>query len=235
MNIIDAMVIAVLALAIIIGIYQSFSIALASFISYCISWLGAISLGPRLSSFLYNQTEIYNRVVYFTDGGSKVSAVADRSLLVSALDVTKAEQLVADAKLPVPFGEITLDNLLNQRLPGLSTVSQYFEASVANILLNVLCFIIVFLLIWLAFVIALSYVKYAFELPRVKRVDWLASGAVGFLKGLVICYFVFAAIPLVSVVMSLPAQITEMIEASTFAPIFIQNNIVTYFVSGMIT
>ena len=190
--------------------------------------------GPRLSSFLYHSSEVYSKISYFSDGGSKITSIADRTLAVSAMSTEKATQLVADSGLPVPFDKIVLDNLLNARLPDLKTVSDYFEVSISNILLNVICFFIVFLALWLLFAIIISFIKYTFELPKLKNFDWAAAGLIGFLKGIVILYFIFAMIPVISIMVSLPDKIMDIVNASSFTEFFMKNNIITYFISGVI-
>lgn len=235
LNIIDIGILGIILVSAFIGVYQGFIVASGSIVSYAVSWAGAIFYGPKLASTILSKTSWYNMILYFSDGASKVQEVANRELRVSALSSEKAALLVSEANLPIPFDRLVSDNLINKSLTGVATtVGEYFNVSMANIVMNVLCFIAAFLIIRVIFIVIISCIKSIIDIPMLKHFDSLSGAALGIIRGFLVVFVLFSLIPVALMLIPIPQEVLVMLDNSAYADIFIKGNIITHFITGVI-
>ena len=70
-----------------------------------------------------------------------------------------------------------------------------------------------------------------FRFPLLKQLDWLAGGVLGFLRGVLICYAAFAVAPLILTMVPIDL-ISQLLEESTFAPIFNNGSMILSIMNG---
>jgi uncharacterized membrane protein required for colicin V production len=112
-------------------------------------------------------------------------------------------------------------NLENQVFSkaGISTVAEYVNQTIVAVSINILSFFLCFLVLYLVMSILINMLRAVFHFPLLKQLDWLAGGVFGALRGVVICYAVFALVPLLMTVVPFE-QFSELIDQSTLAKVF---------------
>jgi uncharacterized membrane protein required for colicin V production len=232
MNIIDIIVVGVLAVSSFIGMYYGFTVSVLSIASFFISWIGSMIFYPSLSRFITTKfPDIIDKLILYTDGASKTT-MDDRSLSIASLSGEKVNDLVVRAGLPAPFDRILESNLVNHSF-GEINIGQYFDYTIANIIINLISFIIIFLAIRLIFMVAISIANGITRLPVLKQFDTLAGAGFGFLRGFLILFVIFSVVPILLTLA--PVDIlTKYIEESAFAHFFTNSNFFTAFIRGVI-
>ena len=152
---------------------------------------------------------------------------------VATLTTNKVTEIIAKVQLPPPFDTLLKVNLEQQVYAGagVDTVSDYVSQTILNASINIICFLVCFGAIFLAVSIVVNLLRAVFRFPILKQFDWLAGGVFGFLRGALICYALFAVVPLVLTMVPIEL-ISELIDASVLAPIFNNGNIILSIMNG---
>ncbi|HZJ83492.1 MAG TPA: hypothetical protein VFD57_06760, partial [Clostridia bacterium] len=146
MNIIDLGILSIVFISILIGMYYGFTVSLFNIASFMISWLFSFLFYPLFTKGIMKRfPDLIEKVIYYSEGSSKI-LFADKTLPVSTLSGSEITRIVNSSGLPNPFNHNIHSNLTNQSLGGLSNVGQYFDHTVANIIINLGSFILLFLI-----------------------------------------------------------------------------------------
>jgi hypothetical protein len=233
-NYIDYGILAVLFIFALIGMYNGFVVSALGFLSSFFSWLVSLIFYPLVSKFLvYKYPDLIQKLVYYTEGASKIQSVEERAIPVLSLTKEQMANMVKNAQLPPPYDRLLLSNLINTRFQHFSSVGEYFNYTVAYIILNILCFVSLFVIIKIICIVAISIAKEVVGLPVLKRYDQLSGAGIGFVGGI---FFVFLLFSLVSVLLMLiPLDIVyTYLENSLFGNFFLKSNIFTNFIRGFV-
>lgn len=234
MNYIDYIILSILSICLLIGIYNGFVASGLSFLSSLFSWLTSLIFYPLLSKFLVHKyPDLIKNLIYYTEGASKVQSIEEQALAVSSLTHEQLVNIVTRAQLPPPFNRLLLYNMLNKTLPNLTTVGEYFNYSIAYIILNIICLVALFMIIRITCQIGISIAKEVVGLPVLKKFDGLTGAGVGLLRGVFLMFLLFSIVPLILVLAPLDI-IYSLIEDSLFGKFFFKVNIFTNFVRGFV-
>ncbi|MDN5276225.1 MAG: hypothetical protein PWR01_190 [Clostridiales bacterium] len=234
MNYIDYIILSILSICALIGVYNGFVASGLGFLSSLFSWLTSLIFYPLLSKFLVHQyPDLIKNLIYYTEGASKVQSIEEQALLVSSLTQEQIINIVTRAQLPPPFDRLLLYNMLNETLPHLTTVGEYFNYSVAYIILNIICFITLFVIIRVVCQIGISITKEVAGLPALKKYDGLAGAGVGLLRGMFLIFLLFSLVPVILTLAPLDI-IYSLIENSLLGKFFFKSNIFTNFIKGFV-
>ena len=231
MNFIDIAILLVIGINVLIGAYYGFSVSLFKIFSFTISWFFALIFHSSLTKFIVGRLpDLLNKIAYYSEGSSK-TAFAHKILPVSSLSNEEIVSIVNESGLPNPFSSRIHDNLINQSLDGLNNLGQYFDYTVANIIINLISFMLLFLFIQLIFTIIISLVQNLTHLPVLIKYDGVAAAVLGIFRGVLFLHIIFAFVPLLYLLV--PADILSIfIDGSKFIKFFIENNLFSSFVKG---
>lgn len=221
MNVIDIVILVILAASVILGLYKGFLHTILSVGCCLLSILIAFSFGPRLADIVSGNQSISSSLATFTDAVARVGDYDLASTDVSQMDDSLISRVLDSVNLPDSIENVLRGNLetRNYQNAGLSTVNDYVSNTVVAVALDILCFIAAFALSYLVLSLVVSLIQHVFKLPLLKQLDWLAGGAFGLIRGAVVLYVIFLAIPILSTVIPLDA-FNDLIEKSTLAGIF---------------
>jgi len=146
MNIIDIAILLILFAFVIMGLYQGFTVSILSTISYILSWVLAWLFYPVLAGIL-KSGGVYTAILNLSDGAQKLSSIDLSKTPIANLDTSQITQIVSNAKLPAPFNSALASNIQSAALSSqnMTTVGDYFNSTVAMVLTNILCFIVIFI------------------------------------------------------------------------------------------
>ncbi len=232
MNLLDISILAIMAISIVVGIYNGFGISVLHLGSFIVSWLVAFLFYPAVSRLLIHIfPDLVDKLVYYTDGATNIVSIPDRSIAVANMSPEAVRAFVENANFPPPFDRVLEWNITNQALNHLQTTGEYFNYTVANVIINIASIIILFLFIKLLFTIAISIYKGISKLPVLKQFDGVMGGVFGLARGLVVLFLLFAVVPVVLSLAQVGA-LNEYVEASGLARFFINHNIFSGIIRG---
>ena len=217
------------------GLYRGFIQSVLSLGGSLLSIVGSFLLYPRLADVVASNTDITRMISTYTDSQSLLGDLDLSSQAVSGLAGDAIAQVVQKANLPEPIGTLLQHNLSAQvfsPMGNLATnVGDYVNQTILSVSINVLCFLLCFLVCFIVVHILINLVRAVFRFPVLKHLDWLAGGAFGFLRGLLVCLVLFTLVPLVQTVIPLD-MVNDLIAQSTLAPIFSNGNLILAIMNG---
>ncbi|MFY9296180.1 MAG: CvpA family protein [Caldicoprobacterales bacterium] len=231
MNIIDLAIILVLVVNLLIGAYYGFTVSFFKIISYIISWFFSLLFHSSLTRLLVERfPDLISKIAYFSEGSSK-TPFEQKILPVASLSQDQIVSIVNESGLPNPFSNRIQENLINQSLEGLENIGQYFDYTVASIIMNLISFILLFIALELILTLIISLTQNIIDLPVLVKYDGVAAAVLGLFRGFLFLYILFAFIPLLYLVV--PADIlSTFIDESRFIDFFLNTNIFSFFVKG---
>ena len=234
MNIVDYVVLGVLGLSILFGFYRGFVSTVLNSGGCLVSLTLSFILYPKAAALIQGNQELVRTLLHYTDASSRLGDLELALTNVATLTQSKIAEIVAKVQLPPPLDTLLQVNLEQQVYginSGIDTVADYVSQTILTACINIICFLLCFALIYLALALVVNMLKAIFRFPVLKQLDWLAGGIFGFLRGVVICYAVFALVPLVQTVVPID-MIAELFEQSTLAPIFNNGNLILGIMNG---
>lgn len=234
MNIVDYVVLGVLGLSILFGFYRGFVSTVLNSGGCLVSLILSFILYPKAAALIQGNQELVRTLMHYTDASSRLGDLELALTNVATLTQTKIAEIVSKVQLPPPLDTLLQVNLEQQVYginSGIDTVADYVSQTILTACINIICFLLCFALIYLALALVVNMLKAIFRFPVLKQLDWLAGGIFGFLRGAVICYAVFALVPLVQTVVPID-MIAELFEQSTLAPIFNNGNLILGIMNG---
>ena len=233
MNIVDYVVLGVVALSVLFGFYRGFVSSVLNTGGCLVSFGLSFVLYPKLAAVIRGDTELVRTLVHYTDASSRIGDLETAITNVATMTREGITELVGKVSLPAPLDAILESNLLNQAYAatGVTTVSDYVSQTIINACINVLCFVVCFVVLFVLISIVVNALKAIFRFPVLKQLDWLVGGVFGFLRGVLICYAAFTVVPLVLTVVPVDF-ISELLETSMLAPVFNNGNLVMAIMNG---
>ena len=215
MNVVDIVILAVLAASVIYAVYRGFVGTLLSGVCFLLALLSAVIFGPRLSAALINNAGIMDTVTTYTES-TVLRAVSDTD--GGAADYVN--RLVDSMTLPDPVKDALRDRLYRQG-DGASkdAVKSAADREVSSVMIGAISYVICFVLASILLSVVNSLIRHVFRLPLLKQLDWLAAVVFGLLRGALILYVLFLLVPVIASFAPVKG-FEELVAQSTLAPVF---------------
>lgn len=221
--------IAIIALCVLLGLYRGFIQSVLNLGCGLLSVGGSFWLFPRLADVLSANTGFTRFISTYTDSGILLGDLGLSSQAVTGLTQDGVAAIVQRANLPAPLDTLLAHNLSERVFSPLgdlaTTAGDYVNQTILSVSINVLCFLLCFVICFVLSTILVNVLRAVFRFPVLKRLDWLAGGAFGFLLGVLICFVAFTLLPLVESVAPIP-QLRAMVDASALGQVFQNGNLV---------
>lgn len=237
MNIIDLIIIAILAFSLISGMHKGFITSTLALLGFCGSWVGAYAT----YGYLVNAVEQNESLLSFLRGLVsaadlfKTKTLADMEVAVaSAADINQA---IGEVGIPM-INNLFRSNVSGQVFAndGLTKMSEYLTQTLLSSALNIVSFIAMFAIIYAAVLLLVNLLNNVFRFPILRHVDWLLGGAFGLVRGAVVVMLIFAVVPtLSSALESMDIHLlSDMIGQSKLGSMLQSNNIVANALNSLI-
>lgn len=229
MNVVDYVIIGVVAVSVLFGLYRGFVASVLSMGGGLISFLASFALYPKLAAVIQNNEELQRTLLHYTDASSRIGDLELALTNVVNLGREGIAQVLSNVQLPAPLDsilQVNMENLVYGTQGAASTVADYVSQTILQSSINIICFIVCFAGIYLIFSLASNLIRAVFRFPVLKQADALAGGIFGLLRGVLLCLIVFTLIPLVQTMVPLDI-INELLDESQLAPIFMNGNLIT--------
>ena len=233
MNIIDIVVIVLIGLYFLNGLYRGFIPSLLNIGAFRLSWLGAFFGYGGLAQKIVNN-EMVSHLQFYIEGAEKVNDFEAARRVVSTLSETDIDSIIANAKLPNFISNVIESNMKNVAFAdqGLTTVGEYFNTSIYYLVINIISFIILFVILRCIFMLLTNATSYAIDFPQLKLFDYTAGGIVSVLRGFFAMHVVFMIVPFILLFM--PTFLVDLVNSATATSIFYSGNILLPLIRGII-
>lgn len=217
MNIIDIIILVVLAVNVILGMYRGFINGVLSVAALIGAAAMAFAVSGQLAAWLQGNETLINTLIYYTDAGSRISDLDLSMLSVAQVSESALAQILESAQLPPAFQTAFLSALGTSS--GSATVSTLLSQTIVSVSISILSFLICFLLSYIVATFVIHLICYVFELPVLRHLDALAGGIFGLARGILMLFILFALVPIVLAVAPVE-QLTQVFAQSQLAPLF---------------
>lgn len=229
MNIIDIIIIAILGLSLVSGMYKGFITSTLALLGFCGAWIASLASYQYLVSAVTANEGIMKFLSGLTSAVDLFKTTALANMQVAVASAADVDQAVSEIGIPF-ISRIFKENVLGQVFAnnGLSTMGEYLSETLLTSALNVVSFVLMFIVIYAAILLVVNMLNNVFRFPALRHLDWLLGGVFGLVRGAVIVMLIFAVIPTISSALSSMNidLLTDMINESTIGKIFEDHNIV---------
>ena len=229
MNIVDYVIIGVVAISVLFGLYRGFVSSVLSMGGGLISFLSSFALYPKLAALIQNNAELQRTLLHYTDASSRIG---DQELaLTNAVSLGREgiQKVLGNVNMLAPLDtilQVNLENLVYGTQGAVTTVSDYVSQTILQASINIICFLVCFIGLYIALSLGMNLIRAIFRFPVLKQLDSLAGGVFGLLRGVLLCLAVFTLVPLVQTMLPMDL-INDLIAESQLAPIFMNGNLIT--------
>ncbi|MDL2236231.1 CvpA family protein [Christensenellaceae bacterium OttesenSCG-928-K19] len=236
MSLINAFLVFLIAIYILQGLHKGFLVSIGNTVGMIASWLVGFLFRPALAETIAGSS-FYSFLRYFTEGSARLANQVDGNLIVSELSARELDTIVSGANMPYPFNVLVRQNMTDLVFEGqdLTRVGDYFDYTVANVVVNIFAFLIIYCMARVIIALMINAVNFASPLPVLKHGDMLAGAGVGLVRGYLGMYALMMLIPVVLI--SAPAGIdlfTDLLDGSPIATYFYEHNFLLDFMPGII-
>ncbi len=227
MNIVDVILYAILLLSLISGMYKGFIASGLATVGFGAAWFGAMNLFPRLSSLVLGNSSFMSALDYYLDTSSffktnELAAVTIDQALEGSNSLLN--QAIQELDLPSLIESAFQQNVTGRAFSSLNltTLSGYLSQTIWMAVINVLSFLILFALCYVAVLLVVNLLNNVFRFPLLRHLDWLLGGAFGLVRGAIVVALLLGVMPLVLSMVPFDA-ISELVSTSQLAGLFPSN------------
>ncbi len=234
MNPVDWVILGIVAVSVLFGMYRGFIASVASMGGCLVSLAASFWVSPKLAEWVRTKTTLSTTLMSYADAATRLKDSALSSMNVAGLTGENISSILSRASLPAPLDKLLQNNLEQQVYMGTDipqTVGNYVTQTIVSALMNVMCFVVSFIVLLVLFHLIVNLLKAIFRFPVLKQLNALAGGLFGLLRGALLCFVLFALVPLFQTVVPVEG-LSDMIRASALAPMFNSGNLILSIMNG---
>lgn len=246
MNLLTGIVLVIMAIYILRGYRRGFIKSLASMASLIISIILVNFATPYVTEFLKSQTPVYD---YVLEKCEDTFVVSQTDIKSDQRESTEEEDKSSDAgqmnaaddkvidqlQLPEALKDILKENNTPEYYTALAAknISDFVPKYMANLILNIISFIVTFILIMSFIWLAVTTLNIIASLPVLNGINRILGLVLGFVQGLIIVWIAFLIITIFSNT-DIGRQLMTMIAESPVLSVLYDSNLLLDFLQNMI-
>lgn len=234
MNLVNLIFILLIMVTVLEGFYKGFLHSSLSLGAFFLSTITSYIFYPVVSASVKASPSLFKFLLYYTEGAEKIKNFEDASIAVSSLSPDKLGSIISTSSATEPFRSLIRQNVESHAFTsqGLSTIGEYFNMTIVCAVLNILSFLLVFLIARILFSFVLGAMNYTIEFPELKRYDRTIGGLFGASRGMLLCFLIVMLVPILFLVVPVD-KITQYYQSSSFGMFFYQNNFFLQLIRGV--
>ena len=238
MNIVDILILVILAFSLLAGMHKGFMASLLHTIGFIGSWFGARMVFERIANLALSNTTLMAVLNQYLEPESFFASSTQASTTVA--EVVSGGEAAIQAAVSAVAEKISIiasafeANIRNQAFANLNitTLSDYLDQTIWQAVFNVLGFLVAFIVIYAVVSLVINLLDNVIRFPVLRMFDWLLGGVCGLLRGLVVAVLLLCVMP--SIVSVISPELTEtLLSQSTLYAVVSQLDFLN--VSGMIS
>ena len=215
------------------GVYRGFVHSICNLGSFFLSVITSFLLSPVVSSAIRANDNIFSFMLYYTEGAEKIAVFKDTTLPVATMSAEKLQSIITDSGVTEPFKTLIYQNVTNNVFENPTEIGEYFNMTIVCAVVNILTFIVMFLIAYIIFSFVLGLINYTLKFPELKQYDRFSGASFGLLRGVLICFVIITVVPVVFLLMPV-SQISDYFHSSGMAEFFYNNNFFMHLIRGVI-
>lgn len=220
MNIVDILILAVLAFGLLAGMHKGFVASILSTVGFIGSWFGARMVYERIANLALSNTSLMAMLNQYLEPESFFESATQAATNVAEV-VSGGEAAIQNAVYAVS-GKISViarsfeANIRNQAFANLniSTLSDYLDQTIWQAVFNVLAFLLAFVVIYAVVSLIVNLLDHVLRFPVLRMFDWLLGGVCGLIRGMVVAVLLLCIVPTVFTIIA-PELTQTLIAEST--------------------
>lgn len=233
MNFVTLFLIILICFTTLEGVYRGFVHSISNLGSFFLSVITSFLLSPIISSSVKANKNLFDFMLYYTEGAEKIAVFKDTTLPVATMSAEKLQSIITDSGVTEPFKTLIYQNVTNNVFENATEIGEYFNLTIVCAVLNILSFIVMFLIAYIVFSFVLGLINYTIKFPELKQYDRFSGASFGFIRGILICFLIITVVPVVFLLMPV-SQISEYFYSSKMAVFFYDNNFFMHLIRGVI-
>ena len=213
MNIVDILLLAVLAFSLLAGMYKGLIASGLSTVGFIGSWFGARMVYERVANLALSNTTLMAVLNQYLEPESFFASSSQAAMTVSEV-VSGGESAIQEAVSTVA-SKISLiakafeGNIRNQAFANLNitTLSDYLDQTIWEAVFSVAAFLLSFIVIYAVVMLLVNLLDHVVRFPVLRMFDWLLGGLCGLARGLVIAVLLLTIVP--SVISLISPELTQ--------------------------
>lgn len=217
MNIVDILILAILAYGLLSGMYKGFITSALSTFGFVFAWFGAQRLYERIAEFALSNNTLMAILNQYLEPDTFFNSHSQAVMNVSEV-ISGGEQAISTAVEAVGdkfsfIAQAFSANIRTQAFDklGITTMSDYLNQTLWVAVFNVLAFVAAFVVIYVVISLLVNLLDRVISFPVLRGIDWLLGGILGLLRSSVVVVLVMTILPIVLNMLSpeLSGQLTE--------------------------
>ena len=208
MNLLDIVILAILAFYLISGMYRGSITSFLGTAGFIAAWFGAIRFYPDVARLaLSNRTlmAVLNQYLepesFFRTHQIATTTVAEvisggEAAIQNAIGALSPKLAVISRAFEANVRSQVFQNL------GISTLSDYLDQTIWQAIFNVAAFLLCFIALYVLVMLVVNLLDHVISFPLIRGFDWLVGGLLGLVRGVVICILLLNLLPAVAQIVS---------------------------------
>ena len=208
MNLLDIIILAILAFYLISGMYRGSIASLLGTLGFVAAWFGARQLYPQVAQMaLSNQTlmavlhQYLEPETFFSSHQQAMTSVSE----VIAGGETAIQNAIASVSDNLTVVARAFEaNVRSQAFQflGIDTLSDYLDQTIWQAVFNVAAFVICFIALYVLAMLVVNLLDHVISFPLLRGFDSLVGGLLGLARGLVVCVLLLYLLPALAQIVS---------------------------------
>lgn len=227
------LIIVIFGIGCFIGWYKGFLNTIFNIISFFFSWLAAFLFHRPISNWFISLPDMQKNLLYFTAGTEKFSDMTIANVDAATLSSERIHDIISTSNIPPQIANSLEYNILNQTFAdqGIYTMGEYFNQTFINYSVNLICFLLIYLVLRIIFSFLIELADKTFVFPVLKKADSPIAALFGIIHGFMICTVIFSVVLIVLTVLDVEF-IQDQLNASWLANFFYSKNIISGVLTG---
>jgi len=213
MNIVDILILAVLAFCLLAGMHKGFMASLLSTIGFVGSWFGARMVYERIANLALSNTTLMAVLNQYLEPEGFFASQSQAMTTVA--EVVSGGEAAIQAAVSTVSQKISIiasafeANIRNQAFAKLNitTLADYLDQTIWQAVFNVLGILVAFIVIYAVVSLVVNLLDSVIRFPVLRMFDWLLGGVCGLLRGLVVAVLLLCVLP--SIVSVISPELTQ--------------------------
>ena len=209
--------------------------SVARIATFFLSWLGALLFSPSLASFLDSRFGLSGMMMNYIEVSDKIVNQEIAKQSIAGLSADKISEALTSMGMPESIRSITETNITEKVFEGSSvtTLADYVDRTIINIVLNAGTFLILFLIFILLFAFITGVVRNVVRIPVLRTFDSLLGALFGLVWGIMLVSVIYIMAPVA--VAALPIQqVGDLFRDSWISGMFYESGFLNNIYSGLL-
>ena len=215
MNIVDMIILAILAYGLLAGMHKGSITSGLSLLGFLGAWWGAQSVCHTIANFALSNTTlmaVLNQYLepesFFTNHTQAVMAVKD---VIAGGEASFTEAVNAIASRFAFLSDAFSNNVRTEAFAnlGITSLADYFNQTLWVAVFNVVAFVAAFIVFYIVISLIVNMLDHVISFPVLRSCDWLLGGVMGLARASVVVVLVLTILPALTSLIS--ADMTQQL------------------------